>query len=561
MAEQIVAAVGHRVAHIPTPLTFLLSSYLFPVFLLTFLQPSPAAAIDCKTSVTAVNSKLELALGQPTIWQTRGGEVRFTIAGLDPAKDNPSVVACLRWKLLPRTNQPAPRWTSLLVSRVGTTKDAMGLIFSVTIPDLDNPPVDVEATLFGAVPTADLRIVAAEGAGQPTPELDATRDIGVTSKSVAAVLAVLFAFVIGLVLYIFALLLGVPGRGVILRIISTASGWASLAQFQIILWTLVIGAGAVYVMTLTGQLIEITTGTLVLLGIAGGAAVGSQLNATQQAQRSTTANSPGQVTGLGAEAVDESSLTLSWQPPTGGSTADNYAVQYRPAPVGGAVPAAWRNATIGVVTPRFTIVGLDANTTYDVQVFALNPAGSSAPVTSQAVARTAAVPDVPAGAPATVTGLGHSADPTATTMPIRWDGQVGVTYTAQYRMHDSDHTWRTAASNLEQAQNVLRSLGADTAYDVRVRAHNNAGAPGPWSAVFRASTGTRVPCWTDIIRDTDRAAEIDVTRVQMLFFTVISAFFVALGIATTSTIPEIPGSYVALMGISNGVYLTAKFLR
>jgi len=71
----------------------------------------------------------------------------------------------------------------------------------------------------------------------------------------------------------------------------------------------------------------------------------------------------------------------------------------------------------------------------------------------------------------------------------------------------------------------------------------------------------RTPRWSDIVTDTDRPAQIDVTRVQMLFFTVISAFFVALKIINTGLIPEIDQSYVALMGISNGVYVTAKFVR
>jgi hypothetical protein len=53
----------------------------------------------------------------------------------------------------------------------------------------------------------------------------------------------------------------------------------------------------------------------------------------------------------------------------------------------------------------------------------------------------------------------------------------------------------------------------------------------------------------------------NLTRVQMLFFTVISAFFVAFSIIDTGTIPEIDPTYVALMGISNGVYVTAKFVR
>ena len=53
---------------------------------------------------------------------------------------------------------------------------------------------------------------------------------------------------------------------------------------------------------------------------------------------------------------------------------------------------------------------------------------------------------------------------------------------------------------------------------------------------------------------------MDVTRVQMLLFTVIAAGFVLLQIGRESEIPEIPAGILVLMGISNGVYLTAKFI-
>jgi hypothetical protein len=51
-----------------------------------------------------------------------------------------------------------------------------------------------------------------------------------------------------------------------------------------------------------------------------------------------------------------------------------------------------------------------------------------------------------------------------------------------------------------------------------------------------------------------------VTRVQMLFFTLITAIFVAVKILVSSEIPDIPQGFLLLMGISNGVYLTAKFI-
>ena len=45
-----------------------------------------------------------------------------------------------------------------------------------------------------------------------------------------------------------------------------------------VLWTFVVAASAVYVMVLSGELIEVTTGTLVLLGISGAVTVGTQLH-------------------------------------------------------------------------------------------------------------------------------------------------------------------------------------------------------------------------------------------------------------------------------------------
>jgi len=129
----------------------------------------------------------------------------------------------------------------------------------------------------------------------------------------------------------------------------------------------------------------------------------------------------------------------------------------------------------------------------------------------------------------------------------------------EYRVHDSDGPFQPAATpNGVQTSVTVSGLRAGTVYDFRVIASNGAGA-GPPSDVFRDTTGTRIPKWSDIVTDTNRPAEIDVTRVQMLFFTIISAFFVAQSIAFSGGIPEIPTSYVTLMGISNGVYLTKKF--
>lgn len=54
---------------------------------------------------------------------------------------------------------------------------------------------------------------------------------------------------------------------------------------------------------------------------------------------------------------------------------------------------------------------------------------------------------------------------------------------------------------------------------------------------------------------------IDVTRVQMLFFTLITAAFVVLKVVSSYEIPPIPDGFMTLMGISNAVYLGSKFVK
>lgn len=65
------------------------------------------------------------------------------------------------------------------------------------------------------------------------------------------------------------------------------------------------------------------------------------------------------------------------------------------------------------------------------------------------------------------------------------------------------------------------------------------------------------PSWRDLIASD---GEIDVTRLQILFFTVLIAVFVSIHVIDSFEILEIPPSFLGLMGLSNGVYLLNKFL-
>ena len=56
-----------------------------------------------------------------------------------------------------------------------------------------------------------------------------------------------------------------------------------------------------------------------------------------------------------------------------------------------------------------------------------------------------------------------------------------------------------------------------------------------------------------------KGRELDVTRAQMLLFTLVTAVFVAVKVITSYEIPDIPEGFLILMGISNGVYVGSKF--
>ncbi len=519
------------------------TSYLLGGMVLSLLTVSPSHATpSCQDERAGVasSSKYQMELDDAFTWQAPGGTIVFAITG--PDLDKISVAACLRPLGEQKWAEARPLEPVPLAPSDGKTRAR----FAVSLPAKEAKGFSNYGVRF--YPPAELRVTVADASSARA--LDVVRGIRISPVWFAALSAVLFVAFAAWALYSFAVFLRVPGTGVILRIISTASGWASLAQFQIILWTLVIGAGAVYVMTLRGTLIDISAGTLGLLGIAGAAAVGSQLKSSQQAQAGSALVLPGPVA-LASGAPTASEVLLSWSAPSSGGTPTAYTVQFQPAGAAG-----WFTASTAVTRPRFLLIGLTPGTNYTVQVFATNAAGSG-PATPLAIA-TPAAPAAPGGVPPAVTGLARQGNVTSSSIPLAWTAQAGVTYTVEFRAHNSDEPWRIFGAGLNMPTVTVTGLRPDTPYDFRVFAVSAAGNGAP-SQIVTETSGTRTPKWSDIVTDTDRPAEIDVTRVQMLFFTVISACFVALRIVSSGAIPEIPASYVGLMGISNGVYLTAKF--
>jgi hypothetical protein len=149
-------------------------------------------------------------------------------------------------------------------------------------------------------------------------------------------------------------------------------------------------------------------------------------------------------------------------------------------------------------------------------------------------------------------------------MNVVWGPTLqAAAFRVQFRRHDSADSWADLRV-VERTASIV-GLDANTTYDIRVAA---AAAPlagadpvfARWSTMTARTRQPRVPLWSDLVIASDGAGEIEVTRVQMLFFTVIVALFVLMRVLTSGAIPEIPNGYLVLMGISNGVYLTGKFL-
>jgi len=318
------------------------------------------------------------------------------------------------------------------------------LKITTTVPkDLGSKPDDVESAL-PLVPLAEVHILAIKDDPKDKTKKEvlahAATTIGITDPVIAFIFAIV-TVALGFVALHIAVgrrLTNYPGilkANWLLRIISTPSGFASLSQLQIILWTFVVAASAVYVMSLSGQLIAITTGMLVLLGIAGAA-------------------------GLGAKAHNEAQ----------GATAEADAAK-----------AAAEKA--------------------------------AADINAAQKAAEAAAPPADPGAAARIAA----------------ESNVAVAELAT----------KTAIANATKA---------------RADAVKN---PPP----------TQIPKWTDLIvnesvkDDGTATREIDVTRFQMLLFTLITAGFVLMSVVTTYVIPEISTGFLTLMGISNGVYIGSKIVQ
>jgi hypothetical protein len=235
-------------------------------------------------------SDMVVELDPNTLWRPRGSEVRFRIRGPGSAVAVTKVKVCFGWSspdaqiedinALIGSPQVRP-----VINDVGATE------YGAVVPNLKRLPdsvwwprrlLDSRHFVFTGVATVPVADMVVEVTPAEGPVIVTSIQVGVTAAVVAWVVVAVVAVMLWAVLHGIAKYRRIRGRYLLLRVISTQDGYASLSQLQIVLWTLVVGMSAIYVMTLSGNLISISEGTLILLRIASSAALLARASAAVQ---------------------------------------------------------------------------------------------------------------------------------------------------------------------------------------------------------------------------------------------------------------------------------------
>jgi len=409
-------------------------------------------------------------------WQPAGGEIEFTAKSPIVIPTDAMIRVCFRWKL--SVGDPGPFRDSgpiRVIEKQTTPTNAIKL--AAQVPEIggetpsffEGDRVGTFAVLGFLVRMADVRVLLFDS------KLDVVFDTwtkaGVTSVWIAGIitaLVVLGAFVL-LSRLCRRRIAGNKHANAILCLIATRNGgYASLSQFQIMLWTFVVIASSVYVMSLSGDLIPITAGTLVLLGISGAATVISKAKSENDAAAPPPPLDPAAAAAEAKRAED-------------------------------AVAKAREAAAARVDTKEHA----DAESAVREQI----AKAAAAKAKAEAAEATAAAGKLRA-AVATATDKAKAEADAATAEALAVEKR------------------KAAAIAVENATAAMR---------------------------------VRHPRWSDLVMDEVKGTELDVTRLQMLCFTLVTAVFVVLKVMAGYEIPVIPEGFLILMGISNSVYVTSKF--
>jgi chitodextrinase len=194
---------------------------------------------------------------------------------------------------------------------------------------------------------------------------------------------------------------------------------------------------------------------------------------------SATNVAPSVPTGLQTSSVTATSLTLSWTASTGSSPI-TYTVLDR---VGGT--GSFTTVASGISGTSRAISGLTSSTTYNFEVTATGPGGTSAPsaVLSATTLAASIAPSVP-------TGL-QASNVASTSLTLSWTASTGtapITYNVRDRITGTS-TFSSVATGISGTSTAISGLTAGTSYDFDVIATGPGGTSAP-SAALTVSTPT-----------------------------------------------------------------------
>ncbi len=253
------------------------------------IPPAAPCAADPLTP-TPISTRLAVTVNPATIWQPRGGEVIVKLEGDKNLLAGTRITACWRWGEGPVAGSAGQgAFARGLVHN--RPSDIEGVVnFGVMVPYLPSAPELFPARVlpggrlwsdgFGTVPVAELRLILDNGTDPPEAVVV---HIGITNPWCALIIAMTLTGFSLLMLFRFAESRSAAGKGPI-RLITGADNMASLSALQILLWSATVAFSAIYVMCLTGNLINLTPGTLVLLGISGATTLATVLQPARYAE-------------------------------------------------------------------------------------------------------------------------------------------------------------------------------------------------------------------------------------------------------------------------------------
>ena len=213
-------------------------------------------------------------------------------------------------------------------------------------------------------------------------------------------------------------------------------------------------------------------------------------NSVGNSPASTIANAltpiaPTAPTGVGAVAASSTSATVSWTPPTIGTTPITYIVAYR------VTGTTIFTSLASVTASPETVTGLTQSTSYDFEVTASNSVGSGPASTIATVVTpaTQTAPSVPTSLSAPTIGT--------TTVNLTWTASTGtapIAYQTQYSLTGAN-TWVNGPSVTTTSAQVA-GLTSSTGYDFRVTASNSVGTSSPSSVLSDIVTQSATPTVT-----------------------------------------------------------------